>query len=72
MPVTEELQGALKRSCVIRQEGVGGEGIPVLSTALPSSIIVLLYFAGEEAFSISPVMILLHHPMFVLIRGLSS
>jgi hypothetical protein len=53
--VTVELQGALKRSCVIRQEGVGGEGTAVLSTALQSSITVLLHFGGEEALSISPV-----------------
>jgi hypothetical protein len=45
---------------------VGGEGIPVLSTALSSSVTVLLHFGGDEAFSISPVIILLHHPMSVL------
>jgi hypothetical protein len=69
---TEELQGEFKRSRVIRQEGVRGDGIPVLSTALQSSITVLLHFGGEEVFSTSPVIILLHHPMSVLILGSSS
>jgi hypothetical protein len=55
--VTAELQGVLKCSCVMRLEGVRGEGMLALSTALQFSVTVLLHFGGEEAFSTSPVII---------------